>query len=293
MLSRAAGAASLGAGSAGSGAGCSSSGLPNPRCAARNSAVARCSPGEGCSSSYPQPQCFSALRHGGPAYPATVRGRGNRIGLLARGPWEPAQVDVAWRADTFEPPASSIEAADAALDALRERGLAEPRRAGRAAGRATSSSDGRLALELQRGALGAAAAARGRRPEHVGAVHRPGRRRPLAGRPPRRLAGLLGRSLGAGRRRRRSRSTRTRPRRWAASSRRNGRCSPSGCGSRRWCGCPARSCCWSVRPGSPKAPRSPPTTSTTSSPGGRPTSSTGRPRPTSRCGGWPRCSPPA
>ncbi len=69
--------------------------------------------------------------------------------LLARGPWEPDQVDVAWRADTYAPPASSIAAADAALEALRERG--SPSHDGLAARLAGyGEQDGRLQLELQR-----------------------------------------------------------------------------------------------------------------------------------------------
>lgn len=43
-------------------------------------------------------------------------------GILARGPWEPDQVEVTWREDEFEPAPSLIEAADVALDALRRRG---------------------------------------------------------------------------------------------------------------------------------------------------------------------------
>jgi 8-oxo-dGTP diphosphatase len=69
--------------------------------------------------------------------------------LLARGPWEPDQVDVAWRSDTYAAPASSIEAADVALDALRERG--SPSHDGLAARLASyGEQDGRLQLELQR-----------------------------------------------------------------------------------------------------------------------------------------------
>jgi 8-oxo-dGTP diphosphatase len=47
---------------------------------------------------------------------------GVSAGVLARGPWEPAQVDVAWRQDPFEAPGEAIDAADLALDALRRRG---------------------------------------------------------------------------------------------------------------------------------------------------------------------------
>lgn len=43
-------------------------------------------------------------------------------GVLARGPWEPEQVAVAWRADPFDPPVQATDAADVALDALRRRG---------------------------------------------------------------------------------------------------------------------------------------------------------------------------
>ncbi|MGI8864072.1 MAG: NUDIX hydrolase [Solirubrobacteraceae bacterium] len=69
--------------------------------------------------------------------------------LLARGPWEPKQVDVAWLSDTYEPPPSSIESANVALDALRDRG--SPSHDGLAA-RLVSYQEqgGRLQLELQR-----------------------------------------------------------------------------------------------------------------------------------------------
>jgi hypothetical protein len=42
--------------------------------------------------------------------------------ILARGPWEPEQIAVSWHADAFEPSAGATEAADVALDELRERG---------------------------------------------------------------------------------------------------------------------------------------------------------------------------
>src|SRR5690349_15292833 len=69
-------------------------------------------------------------------------------GLLAVGPWDPAQVEVSWREDTFEPGQPQIEAADLALDALRERG--SPSHDG-LAGRLASYEivDGGLRLELQ------------------------------------------------------------------------------------------------------------------------------------------------
>jgi 8-oxo-dGTP diphosphatase len=69
-------------------------------------------------------------------------------GLLARGPWAPAQVEVHWQAEPFEPGSSEIEAADLALDALRERGSpSHDGFAARLAGFAVD--DGRLKLELQ------------------------------------------------------------------------------------------------------------------------------------------------
>jgi ADP-ribose pyrophosphatase YjhB (NUDIX family) len=68
--------------------------------------------------------------------------------LLARGPWAPGQVDVAWRSDPYEPDASSVAAADVVLNALRERG--SPSHDGLAARLASYEvSDERLALELQ------------------------------------------------------------------------------------------------------------------------------------------------
>jgi 8-oxo-dGTP diphosphatase len=69
-------------------------------------------------------------------------------GILARGPWEPEQVDVRWHADTFEPSAGATEAADEALDELRGRG--SPSHDGLAARLVDFEADaGGLSLELQ------------------------------------------------------------------------------------------------------------------------------------------------
>ena len=69
-------------------------------------------------------------------------------GVLARGPWEPSQVDVAWRSDPFEPAQSASEAADVALNALRRRG--SPSHDGLAARLSGyQAARGRLSLELQ------------------------------------------------------------------------------------------------------------------------------------------------
>ncbi len=68
--------------------------------------------------------------------------------LLARGPWEPGQVEVTWRTETYDPTSGAVEAADVALDALRRRG--SPSHDGLAARLAGYQSDGRrLRLELQ------------------------------------------------------------------------------------------------------------------------------------------------
>jgi ADP-ribose pyrophosphatase YjhB (NUDIX family) len=69
-------------------------------------------------------------------------------GILARGPWNPDQVNVSWRPDPFEPAASAIDAADVALDALRRRG--SPSHDGLAARLVDfDAGDGSLNLELQ------------------------------------------------------------------------------------------------------------------------------------------------
>jgi 8-oxo-dGTP diphosphatase len=73
----------------------------------------------------------------------------NTPGLLARGPWDPADLEVSWREDVFTAPPAAVEAADAALDELRERG--SPSHDGLAGRLATFEvHDGKLRLELQR-----------------------------------------------------------------------------------------------------------------------------------------------
>jgi 8-oxo-dGTP diphosphatase len=69
-------------------------------------------------------------------------------GILARGPWDPDQVQVSWHPDPFEPAAGAIEAADVALDALRRRG--SPSHDGLAARLVDfDARHGSLSLELQ------------------------------------------------------------------------------------------------------------------------------------------------
>jgi len=69
-------------------------------------------------------------------------------GVLARGPWNPDQVAVAWRPDPFEPTGDATDAADVALDALRRRG--SPSHDGLAARLVDfDTAPERLSLELQ------------------------------------------------------------------------------------------------------------------------------------------------
>lgn len=67
---------------------------------------------------------------------------------MARGPWDPSQVLVSWRSDPFVPDQSAVEAADVALNALRERG--SPSHDGLAARLSDYNvADDHLILELQ------------------------------------------------------------------------------------------------------------------------------------------------
>jgi 8-oxo-dGTP diphosphatase len=73
---------------------------------------------------------------------------GVSAGVLARGPWDPAQVEVTWRNDPFDPPGVATDAADVALQALRARG--SPSHDGFAARLVDfDTAPDRLSLELQ------------------------------------------------------------------------------------------------------------------------------------------------
>jgi 8-oxo-dGTP diphosphatase len=81
-------------------------------------------------------------------YPATVLAVAIAPGVLARGPWDPGQVDVEWLSQPFEPEQGAIDAADVALQALRDRG--SPSHDGLAARLVEfEEREGRLALKLQ------------------------------------------------------------------------------------------------------------------------------------------------
>ena len=68
-------------------------------------------------------------------------------GILARGPWSPADVRVRWSEDVFEPSAAATAAADDAIAALHDRG--SPSHDGLAARMRAFSADEGLELELQ------------------------------------------------------------------------------------------------------------------------------------------------
>jgi 8-oxo-dGTP diphosphatase len=55
-------------------------------------------------------------------YPDTVCPVPTAPGVLARGPWDPVQVEASWRSEPFEPAQSATRAADALLGELRDRG---------------------------------------------------------------------------------------------------------------------------------------------------------------------------
>ncbi len=68
--------------------------------------------------------------------------------LLARGPWEPGQIETHWLDDEYLPPEDKVEAADEAITALRERG--SPSHDGVAARLVSHREEnGRLIMELQ------------------------------------------------------------------------------------------------------------------------------------------------
>lgn len=68
--------------------------------------------------------------------------------ILARGPWQPRDIQIAWRRDAFEPDEAATAEADRLLDRLRERG--SPSYDGLAARMASfEQTDAGLRLELQ------------------------------------------------------------------------------------------------------------------------------------------------
>ncbi len=68
-------------------------------------------------------------------------------GILARGPWDPAEVETAWRDDEYQPTPEATAAADAAIDALKNRD--SPSHDGVAARLSSYEQGDGLKLELQ------------------------------------------------------------------------------------------------------------------------------------------------
>lgn len=80
--------------------------------------------------------------------PGNVTAVSGQPTILARGPWSVEQVEARWREEPYEPPGARADAADAAIDALRERG--SPSHDGVAARLVDHRlEDDRLVLELQ------------------------------------------------------------------------------------------------------------------------------------------------
>ena len=171
-------------------------------------------------------------------------------GILARGRWALEQVEAAWLATPYEPPARATDAADAAISALRERG--SPAHDGLSARlvvlRRRRPSASRLELEPIRWALRLDRTRRvaERRRDVRGARQR----RPLARGASRGLARDLVGPLGA--RRRRRRRGRREPGAHARARAARGMVghAPSGSRSRRSCASPSSSSCCSAWPGS-------------------------------------------
>ena len=153
--------------------------------------------------------------------------------LLARGPWDPDEVEVHWSDDHYDAPPARVEAADAAIAALRDRG--SPSHDGLSARLVGHEEhDGKLTMHLQPtrwalrlvegdASLSVAALCVTRAATGAGwpaAARRGCRRGPGAGR-----WAPAARSTSA-----RAPSTRSR-----ASSTRSGRSPPSACAARRSC----------------------------------------------------------
>jgi 8-oxo-dGTP diphosphatase len=119
-------------------------------------------------------------------------------GILARGPWDPEQVEVSWRDDEFQPEPPVTEAADVAIEALRQRG--SPSHDGLAARLVDYRAEpDRLYLELQPVRWAIRLAAEAERSLSVLCLVRAADGSWLAGRRARWLASWAGRwALGAG-----------------------------------------------------------------------------------------------
>ena len=122
----------------------------------------------------------------------------NRAGILARGPWDPAQVHATWSEEAYEPAEHADAGADAAIDSLRRRG--SPTHDGMSARMASfEAAPDRLAFELEPARWALRLAADGAEGMSALCVVRDAGGRWLAGRRAAWLASWPGRwALGAG-----------------------------------------------------------------------------------------------
>ncbi len=121
--------------------------------------------------------------------------------ILARGPWPLEQIHARWREDYFQPPDAYTQAADAAIQSLKDRG--SPSHDGVAARMVNyREQNGSIEIELQPLRWALRLVAEDASSERCRAVRHALRRRTLAGRTARAVGVLVGRALGAGRRRR-------------------------------------------------------------------------------------------
>ncbi len=225
--------------------GCSGSPSSIPRRSESAGTEARACSALGCWSSLPHPQCLrrplltaASLCSG--AVSETAEQSSQAPEILARGPWEMAQITARWLPEHYEPSPEKTEAADEAIRSLQESRIAEPRRPGGPPGRL---QPGRR-RDLDRAAaaaVGAAARRRGRLAQPCRALRHARRRRPLARRAARPVGVLLGRAAGRSAPAAPSTSARARPTRSSASWRRSGRSLPSASRARRCCDCPTSS----------------------------------------------------
>ena len=148
------------------------------------------------------------------------------VAILARGHWPAERVRAHWREEHYEPPERHAEAADAAIEALRERG--SPSHDGLAARLVAHAEQGdELVLELQPVRWALRLVARRRVALGGGAGRHARGRRTLARGPARAVAVLVAGALGARCRRRRRHRREPRSHAARASCGRSGRSSPA------------------------------------------------------------------
>src|SRR3954468_19270954 len=113
MAARARGGATRGAGSAGVGSGSSTSVEPKPSAWTTPGAAARASAAPMTASWNPHPQRLRARAIAGAILCLKHTPMPDQAALLARGPWDPDEVEVHWSDDHYDAPPARVEAADA------------------------------------------------------------------------------------------------------------------------------------------------------------------------------------